>query len=159
MRILKIYKTQWDEIISGTRRWEFRKLTKGITNEKILFVSMDVKFVCPDHEDPQDNSTHYDFHRNELWCDECAIWQDYPEDCIPEKYKLGTAELMPMFINPCLGYVDLESNRRSYYFENDKKEQVFIPSVTFYFLLKNYHKHWFVASKIIEAKKWGSSND
>lgn len=140
MKIVKIREDLWEDMVSRTKLYEFRKLTKGLTTGTYQFVSLDYDAPLP-----------WDLCKGEEHWEECI--------CFDIKGKVfGTAHLKPLGINPGLinwdeylgkklknpgwtWFTGMDSYYSGYSGDIDEKSRKFIQ--------KNYiDKHDFVVYKI-----------
>lgn len=83
MKQIKIYKEFWDKIVSGEKKYEFRKLSKGLETGTYEFVSVEKIGNCPK-------------------CMKEFGWDDGYSDttiCTCGHKVFGTAKLTPVSIN------------------------------------------------------------
>ncbi len=114
--ILKLYKRFWNKIVSGEKKYEFRKLEKGITTGTYEFVS--VRPTCQD-EDGYCEEGHYDYDHA------CDDWYEV----------FGTAHIKPIAVNSYLIY---DAWVKEYLFILDYENAHKISKETYDFVKKNY---------------------
>lgn len=150
MKQIKIQKEFWDKIVSGKKKFEFRKLEKGITTGTYEFVS--VEKYCD----------HCGKGMNELPQSEISCYQMYYHN-VHDGVRLGdrwfnpkvfgTAKLKPFAINTMLReYVE---KNICVGWEIDYYGRYSIDEETYNFVIENYKnkKVDFVAYTILEVKE------
>ncbi len=103
MEQIKIQKKLWDKIVSGEKKYEFRKLSKGIESGTYEFVSVDKYIWTPEGDKIKIDPSKYNVNHIIVGV-----------QCWATREKFGTATLEIIRSNPQLNPSDLW-----WWFEND----------------------------------------